>query len=193
MSTEKMLYKSCISTQERGLSVQKTRHADGTRRNRSAPPLAVDSARCRPRQPRALRVSPIFRRATPSPCHLEGAADRSGPRFAGRGGGRHGAESRRIDGPRRLVKSPAAPHHQGDAGSHRGNRPDALFADQDRPLTLEETPKLHTDVQCPRTITILKQLAILVLANAQATNLSSVPSSHRRMRTTLSHAPAARL
>ena len=109
--------------------MQKTRHADGTRRNRSAPPGAVDSARCRPRQPRALRVSPIFRRATPSPCHLEGAADRSGPRFAGRGGGRHGAESRRIDGPRRLVKSPAAPHHQGDAGSHRGNRPDALFAD----------------------------------------------------------------
>ena len=63
----------------------------------------------------------------------------------------------------------------------------------DRPLTLEETPKLHTDVQCPRPITILNQLAFLVLANAQAANLSSVPSSHRRMRTALPHAPAARL
>ena len=63
----------------------------------------------------------------------------------------------------------------------------------DRSMALKQAPKLHTDVKCPRPITILNQLAFLVLANAQAANLSSVPSPHRRMRTALSHASAARL
>ena len=65
---------------------------------------------------RYLCVSTIFRRSTSSPCPLEGEADRPRQRFVRQRGGRRGAESRRTDGPRRLVRSPAAPHNRGETG-----------------------------------------------------------------------------
>ena len=62
-----------------------------------------------------------------------------------------------------------------------------------RTLTSEQPLKLHTDVKRSRAVAILDQLAVLVLANAQAANLASVTSSHRWVRATQTHAPTARL
>ena len=72
-----------------------------------------------------------FGRATPSPSRVETAAGRPGPRFVVGAGGRHGAESRLMGGSRRLERLPAAPRHRNQAGSHRVDRSDALFADQE--------------------------------------------------------------